>query len=108
MKDRLYLLKPNFLDQGKAYFCPGWAQVEGMLSFYPGIREKIEVHYIEFPRPRARLVAEIGGEPGMSKTGPWRRARHSSKGDCRRCKGTPLHLRADRDLPLLSQRLWGW
>jgi hypothetical protein len=62
MKDRLYLLKPNFLDQGKAYFCPGCAQVEGMLSFYPGIREKIEVHYIEFPRPRARLVAEIGEE----------------------------------------------
>jgi hypothetical protein len=60
MKDRLYLLKPNFLDQGKAYFCPGCAQVEGMLSFYPTLREKIEVHYIEFPRPRLSLVAEIG------------------------------------------------
>ena len=33
MKDRLYLLKPNFIDQGKVYFCPGCAQVEGMLSF---------------------------------------------------------------------------
>jgi hypothetical protein len=60
MKDRLYLLKPNFLDQGKAYFCPGCAQVEGMLSFYPALREKIEVFYIEFPRPRPSLVAEIG------------------------------------------------
>ena len=62
MKDRLYLLKPNFVDQGKAYFCPGCAQVEGMLSFYPGLREKIEVHYIDFPRPRPSLVAEIGAE----------------------------------------------
>lgn len=62
MKDRLYLLKPNFLDQGKAYFCPGCAQVEGMLSFYPALREKIEVFYIGFPRPRPRLVAEIGEE----------------------------------------------
>jgi hypothetical protein len=60
MKDRLYLLKPNFLDQGKIYFCPGCAQVEGMLSFYPTLREKIEVFYIDFPRPRPSLVAEIG------------------------------------------------
>lgn len=62
MKDRLYLLKPNFIDQGKAYFCPGCAQVEGMLSFYPSLRGKIEVHYIDFPRPRPSLVAEIGAE----------------------------------------------
>jgi hypothetical protein len=62
MKDRLYLLKPNFVEQGKAYFCPGCAQVEGMLSFYPGLREKIEIHYIDFPRPRQSLVAEIGTE----------------------------------------------
>jgi Protein of unknown function (DUF3088) len=62
MKDRLYLLNPNFVEQGKAYFCPGCAQVEGMLSFYPGLREKIEIHYIDFPRPRPSLVAEIGTE----------------------------------------------
>jgi hypothetical protein len=62
VRDRLYLLKPNFLDQGKAYFCPGCAQVEGMLSFYPALREKIEVRYIEFPRPRPSLVAEVGEE----------------------------------------------
>jgi hypothetical protein len=60
VKDRLYLLKPNFLDQGKIYFCPGCAQVEGMLSFYPALRDKIEVFYIAFPRPRPSLVAEIG------------------------------------------------
>ena len=62
MKDRLYLLKPNFTDQGKAYFCPGCALVEGMLSFYPGLREKVEIHYIDFPRPRASLVTEVGEE----------------------------------------------
>ncbi len=62
MKDRLYLLKPNFFEQGKAYFCPGCAQVEGMLSFYPGLRDRIEVLYVDFPRPRPRLVAEIGEE----------------------------------------------
>jgi hypothetical protein len=63
MKDRLFLLKPNFMDQGIGpYFCPGCVFVEGMLSFYPALREKIEIHYIDFPRPRPDLVAEIGEE----------------------------------------------
>jgi hypothetical protein len=62
MNDRLYLLKPDFLDKGKVYFCPGCAQVEGMLSFYPALREKIDVFYLDFPRPRAGLVTEIGEE----------------------------------------------
>ena len=61
MKDQLYLLKPNFFDQGAGpFFCPGCAFVEGMLSFYPELRDKIEVNYIDFPRPRPSLVAEIG------------------------------------------------
>ena len=63
MKDQLYLLKPGFMDQGTGpYFCPGCALVEGMLSFYPILREKIEVHYIDFPRPRPELVALIGAD----------------------------------------------
>ncbi len=61
MKDQLYLLKPGFMDQGKGpFFCPGCALVEGMLSFYPVLREKIEVHYIDFPRPRQELISLIG------------------------------------------------
>jgi len=63
MKDQLYLLKPGFMDQGKGpYFCPGCALVEGMLSFYPILREKLEIHYIDFPRPRPELVALIGAD----------------------------------------------
>jgi hypothetical protein len=63
VKDRLFLLKPSFMDQGKGpYFCPGCVVVEGMLSFYPGMRDKIEVNYIDFPRPRSGLVALIGAE----------------------------------------------
>jgi hypothetical protein len=63
MKDRLFLLKPGFFDQGKGpYFCPGCAFAEGMLSFYPSLRDKIEINYIDFTRPRPCLVAEIGEE----------------------------------------------
>jgi hypothetical protein len=63
MKDRLFLLKPGFRDQGEGpYFCPGCVVVEGMLSFYPSLRDTIEVNYIDFPRPRQALVASIGEE----------------------------------------------
>jgi hypothetical protein len=63
MKDRLFLLKPNFMDQGKGpYFCPGCVVAEGMLSFYPTLRDAIEVNYIDFPRPRKVLVSLIGAE----------------------------------------------
>ena len=69
MKDRLFLLKPGFMDQGEGpFFCPGCAMVEGMLSFYPSLREKIDVHYIDFPRPRQEVVSMIGAEnQGMPK-----------------------------------------
>ncbi len=109
MKDRLYLLKPNFLDQGKIYFCPGCAQVEGMLSFYPALREKIEVQYIEFPRPRPSLVAEVGEEnQGCPKLVLGGEYAHSTEGHSRRGQGAPLHLGTARYLPLPRQCLWGW
>jgi len=63
MKDRLYLLKPDFTDQGAGpFFCPESALVEGVLSFYPTLRDKIEAHYIDFQKPRHSLVAELGAE----------------------------------------------
>ena len=33
-KDRLYLLKPDFVLDGSKVFCAECAMVEGMLSFY--------------------------------------------------------------------------
>lgn len=38
--DRLYLLKPNFMDNGKGpYFCPGCAEIIGLLEFYPTLSD---------------------------------------------------------------------
>lgn len=69
MKDQLYLLKPGFMDQGEGpYFCPGCALVTGMLTFYPFLRDKVEVHHIDFPRPRQEIIALLGAEnQGMPK-----------------------------------------
>lgn len=61
MKDQLYLLKPDFFDNGKGpFFCPECALVEGMLSFYPALREQIDVHYLDFQRPRQILISILG------------------------------------------------
>jgi hypothetical protein len=63
MKDHLYLLKPDFKDGGRGpFFCPESALVEGMLSFYPALREKIAVHYIRFEKPREELASLLGIE----------------------------------------------
>lgn len=60
-KDKLFLLKPDFRngDQGP-FYCPDCARIEGLLSYYPKLRHKLDVHYVDFPRPRAALVAELG------------------------------------------------
>lgn len=60
--DRLYLLKPDFHDQGKTYFCPGCAEMLGLLEFYPTLKRSIEIHYVDFPRPRPELAPVLGEE----------------------------------------------
>ncbi|MEZ5565159.1 MAG: DUF3088 family protein [Gammaproteobacteria bacterium] len=60
-KDQLFLLQPDFMDgdQGPCY-CPSCATIEGLLSFYPALRTKLIVEYVDFPRPRAAVIAAIG------------------------------------------------
>jgi len=64
MRDHLFLLKPGFEDggDGKQYYCPDSAQVEGILSFYPRLRLEMDVTYLKFPRPRQAIVDLIGQE----------------------------------------------
>src|SRR5687768_16619568 len=85
MKDRLYLLKPDFDGGGVQQFCSECEMVEGMLSFYPKLREEIDVRYIGFRRPRPEVVSELGPE-------------HQSTpviilGDKQRAKRVPAHVK---------------
>ncbi len=63
MKDQLFLLKPGFMNAtiGPLY-CSDSLPVEGMLSFFPQLRQLLDVRYVEFPRPRAVLVDTLGAE----------------------------------------------
>lgn len=63
VKDQLYLLRPGFMNAGIGpLYCSDSAPVEGVLSFFPDLRKSIDVHYIEFPRPRSVLVEALGEE----------------------------------------------
>jgi len=61
--DRLYLLKPDFMDGDRGpYFCPGCAEMAGLLEFYPELKKHLDVRYVDYPRPRPELVSLLGEE----------------------------------------------
>jgi len=61
VKDQLFLLRPGFKNAGMGpLYCSDSAPVEGVLSFFPELRKILDVHYLEFPRPRQKLVAALG------------------------------------------------
>jgi hypothetical protein len=61
MKDELYLLRPGFYNAGMGpLYCGDSLPVEGLLSFFPQLRSLLDVHYLDFPRPRAELVKLLG------------------------------------------------
>jgi Protein of unknown function (DUF3088) len=63
MKDQLYLLRPGFVNAGMGpLYCSDSAPVEGVLSFFPQLRQLIDIHYLEFPRPREPLVKALGDQ----------------------------------------------
>lgn len=61
MTERLFLLNPDWHDdQGGPWFCPAGAYVEGVLAFYPRLRDVLDIVYLDHPRPRPLVIAEVG------------------------------------------------
>ena len=62
-KDKLFLLKAEFMDGDQGpFYCPGCAYVSGVLGYFPGLRDELDIQYVDFPRPRPAIVAEVGEE----------------------------------------------
>lgn len=60
-RDRLFMLKPGYQDGDEGpFYCPGSLKLEGLLAWFPQVRQALDVQYIEFPRPRKVLVDLIG------------------------------------------------
>lgn len=66
---KLFLLKADFQDVNfgtdQKFFCPDCALIEGVLSYYPKLRDELEVAYLGFARPR-NVVVELIGEANQS------------------------------------------
>ena len=66
VNDQLFLMQPGFRNAGMGpFYCGDSVSLEGLLSFFPELREKVDVKYVEFTRPR-ELVAELLGEENQS------------------------------------------
>lgn len=60
MKDTLFVLRPGFDDRGAAYFCPYCAQVIGMLTYYPQLRDTLDIVELTYDKPRRPLSDLLG------------------------------------------------
>lgn len=64
---KLFLIKPDFIDknadnEGLKYYCPQCAVFEGVLKYYPQLEKQIEIHRVNFERPRQEIIDLIGME----------------------------------------------
>jgi len=64
MKPKLFLLEPDFEDKAvsmdRLFYCPDSALVEGILSYYPQLKDSIDIRYLSFGKPREQLVELLG------------------------------------------------
>jgi len=63
--DILFLLTPGFADSardadGKRYYCPDCAFLEGVLACCPVLRNRLDIRYVDYPRPRRPIVDLVG------------------------------------------------
>ena len=61
MTDQLLLLNPDWHDdQGGPWFCPAGSVIEGVLAFYPALKDQLQITRLDHPRPRPAVIALVG------------------------------------------------
>ena len=59
-RDTLFLLAPGFFDNDRREYCPECAEMWGLLSYYPAIKESVNIIYQPIAKPRADIVTLLG------------------------------------------------
>jgi len=59
-RDVLFLLAPGFKDSHRREFCPECAEIWGVLSYFPAIKEALEIRYQPIARPRTEMISLLG------------------------------------------------
>jgi hypothetical protein len=65
VRDRLFLLSPNFEDPaypGQRFYCCHCALLEGLLASFPTLEKRVDVERIAWPRPRQAVINLVGEE----------------------------------------------
>lgn len=59
-KDTLFLLPPGFSDNQRREYCPECAELWGLLSWFPAIKESLNIIYVPIDKPRAAMSGILG------------------------------------------------
>jgi len=59
-RDTLFLLAPGFYDNSRREYCPECAEVWGLLSYFPSIKESMNIIYQPIEKPRKDIVFLLG------------------------------------------------
>lgn len=60
MRDILFLLPPGFEANDRREFCPECAELWGVLSYFPAIKEALEIRYVGIDQPREPICELLG------------------------------------------------
>ena len=59
-RDILFLLPPGFEDNDRREFCPECAELWGVLSYFPSIKDSVEIRHVGITHPRGPICALLG------------------------------------------------
>ncbi len=59
-RDILFLLPPGFEANAQREFCPECAEMWGVLSYFPAIKEALDIRYVGIEHPRGPICALLG------------------------------------------------
>ena len=59
-KDTLFLLPPGFEDNLRREYCPECAEMWGLLSWFPAIKDSVNIIYVSIEKPRAAMSEILG------------------------------------------------
>ncbi|WP_027668051.1 DUF3088 domain-containing protein [Rhizobium leguminosarum] len=103
-RDRLYLIEPGFSDPkhpGITFVCPHCNAIEGLLASFPQLAAAIDVERVPFPRPRRKVIEDVGEE---NQSLPVFILAHAAPPDAADWNGKRFVNTTDRILELLSER----
>ncbi len=62
-KPILYLLAPGFVGKNEQReYCPECAEMWGVLSYFPAIKEALDIRYMPIDKPREEMAKRLGAE----------------------------------------------